>query len=226
MIKILLVNETRLVANVIASVLEDEPDLQVVGTATTVEEALALARGADLVMVSTNLPENGALALTRTLTEADAEAKVLVLGLAEAKDHVLQYVEAGAAGYIRKNDSVEEMLQRIRAAYQDRALISPDVAAALIARLSELSRLFAGVAGVEDCPDLTAREREILELIAQDLTNQEIADRLVIEVGTVKNHVHNILDKLNVNSRRDAAPYLAVLRDCEERRRRRGAQAG
>jgi two-component system nitrate/nitrite response regulator NarL len=219
MIRILLVNETRLVANVIASVLEDEPDIQVVGTATTAEEALAKAPEADLVLVSTGLPDNDALQVTHAIKEEDPEVKVLILGLTEARERVLHYVEAGAAGYVLKDDSVDEMLRRIRAAYQERAVVSPDIAAALIERLGELSELFAGVAGVGDCPDLTPREREILELIAQGLTNQEIADRLVIEVGTVKNHVHNILDKLNVSTRQEAAPYLAVLRDCEERRR-------
>jgi DNA-binding NarL/FixJ family response regulator len=81
-----------------------------------------------------------------------------------------------------------------------------------MARVSELAQLFATIDGtVADVVDFTPREREILQLLAEDMTNQEIADFLVIEVGTVKNHVHNILDKLGVSSRHEAAAYWALM---------------
>jgi RNA polymerase sigma factor (sigma-70 family) len=213
-IRVLLVNEMRLVSNVIASVLEDEPDIEVVGCAASVDEALALATESDVVLVSTRLPDNGALKLTSAIAETDPSVKVLVLGLGESKRRVLRYVEAGANGYTLKNDSVDDLLEHIRAAQKGKALVSPKIAAALMTRVTELAQLFAEIeSGINEAIDLTPREREILELVGQGLTNQEIADRLVIEVGTVKNHVHSILQKLDVSSREDAASYLALVRE-------------
>jgi two-component system nitrate/nitrite response regulator NarL len=124
-----------------------------------------------------------------------------------------RYVEAGANGYVLKDNSVDELLTRIRVAYREKALVSPKIVAALMSRVTEWAQLFADIeAGISESADLTPREREILELIGQGLTNQEIADSLFIEVGTVKNHVHNILQKLDVSSRQDAAAYLAVVK--------------
>jgi DNA-binding NarL/FixJ family response regulator len=214
MIRVLLVNEIRLMSNVIGSVLEDEPDLEVVGGVTSLDEALLLVPESDVVLVSTHLPEDGALKLTSIIAEAHPSVKVLVLGLTETKGQVLQYVEAGADGYVLKDDSVDDLLSRIRAAQSGEALVSPNIAAALMSRVGELAQLFADVeSGLSEAADLTPREREILELIGQGLTKQEIADRLVIEVGTVKNHVHSILQKLDVGNRQDAAAYLAVVEE-------------
>jgi two-component system NarL family response regulator len=213
-IRVLLVNEMPLVSNVIASVLEDESDIEVVGRATSVDGALDLATESDVVLVSTRLPDSGALKLTSAIAEADPSVKILVLGLGESKERVLRYVEAGADGYVLKNDSVDDLLRHIRAAQRGKALVSPKIAAALMSRVTELAQLFAEIeSGLSESADLTPREREILELIGQGLTNQEIADRLVIEVGTVKNHVHSILQKLDVSSREDAASYLALIRE-------------
>jgi DNA-binding NarL/FixJ family response regulator len=211
MIRVLLVNEIRLIGNVIASALEDESDVEIVGGVTSLDEALALAPKSDVVLVSTRLPEGGALKLTSAIAEAHPSVKVLVLGLAETKGQVLQYVEAGAAGYVLKDDSVGDLLSCIRAAQSGEALVSPNIAAALMSRVGELAQLFADIeSGLSEAADLTPREREILELIGQGLTNQEIADRLVIEVGTVKNHVHNILQKLEVGNRQDAAALALI----------------
>jgi RNA polymerase sigma factor (sigma-70 family) len=212
-IRVLLVNEIRLMSNVIAATLEDESDIQVVGSATTVEQALNLAENCDVVLISTRLPNEGALELIRALNAEYPEVKSLVLGLAESEEEILQYVEVGARGYVLKDDSVQELLRNIRAASSGEAMISPEIAAALMNRVNELAQVFAEAAAIPDAVDLTPREHEVLQLIGQDLTNQEIADQLVIEVGTVKNHVHRILQKLNVNSREDAAAYWAIIND-------------
>jgi RNA polymerase sigma factor (sigma-70 family) len=212
-IRVLLVNEIRLMSNVVAATLEDESDIQVVGSATTIEQALNLAANCDVVLISTRLPNEGALELIRALNEQYPEVKSLVLGLAESEEEILQYIEVGARGYVLKDDSVQELLRNIRAASSGEAMISPEIAAALMNRVNELAQVFAEAAAIPDAVDLTPREHEVLQLIGQDLTNQEIADRLVIEVGTVKNHVHRILQKLNVNSRQDAAAYWAIIND-------------
>lgn len=216
MIRLLLVDRVRLVCEVIGSALEGEPDIQVVGIATTLEYALEIMRGeaCDIVLISTSLPDAGALALVNAIREESLEMKALVIGVADAEAVIMAYITAGASGYVLREDSPSELLANIRAAYDDKALVTPAVAARLIARIAELTDKLAAV-GIDstDYEELTPREREILGLIGEGMTNQEIADELVIELGTVKNHVHSILDKLNVNSRKDAALYLSLIED-------------
>jgi two-component system nitrate/nitrite response regulator NarL len=212
MIRVLLVNQILLISNVMAAVLEDEPDIEVIGCAASIDRAMDLAPNSDVVLVSTDLASNGALKVTRAIAEAEPSAKVLVVGLAESEKEILRYVQAGAAGYVLKDDSAEDLIERIRSAYSEKALISPRIAAALMSRIAELANMAAEVKVTTDgSNELTPREREILELIGEGLTNQQIAERLVIEVGTVKNHVHSILQKLDASNRHDAAAFLAVL---------------
>lgn len=190
MIHVLLVNEISLMCNVLTAALEDEPDIKVVGCATSFKEALEKLNrvDVDVVLVSTRLPDRGALRLTETITDAQPTTDVLVLGVNEKKERVLQYVAAGAVGYILKDDTVEDMVEAILAAQQGKALVSPKMAGALIERVSELAGMFADLeTGVVETAGLTPREMEVLELLGQNFTNQEIAEHLVVEVGTVKN---------------------------------------
>ena len=215
LINLLLVNETLLMGNVIAAALEGEPDIKIVGCVISIDEALDIVREkeVDVALVSTRLPDLGALKLTNAITELKPSTKVLALGLTEEKQHVLRYVEAGATGYVLKDDSLEDLIETVRAAQDGKVFISPQIAAAIMERLSGLARLFSDVENnITNATDLTARELEVLKLISEGQTNQQIAESLVIEVGTVKNHVHNILDKLNVSSRREAAAYLALIK--------------
>jgi len=212
--RVLLVNEIRLMCNIIAAAIEDEPDIEIVGSATSFEEALSILRRGivDVALVSTKLPEPGALELTNAISQLAPGTKVLALGLTENRERVLRYVEAGAIGYILPDDTLEDMLEKIRDAKSGQAHVSPEIAAAMMTRITELAHIFAQVdSSMVDSAGLTPRELEILELIAQNKTNQEIADHLVIEVGTVKNHVHKILEKLQVSNRGDAAAYLAFI---------------
>ena len=214
-INLLLVNETRLMGNVIAAALEDEPDIHVIACVTNIDDAMQIVREkeVDVALVSTRLPDQGALKLTSAITELTPSTKVLALGLTEEKQRVLRYVEAGATGYILKDDSLEDMIETVRAAQDGKVFVSPQIAAALMERLSVLAHMFSGIENsVSDTAGLTSRELEVLQLIGNGLTNQRIAEQLVIEVGTVKNHVHNILDKLNVSSRGEAAAYLAFIK--------------
>ena len=127
-----------------------------------------------------------------------------------------QYVEAGAAGYVLKDDSVDDLVERVRGAHAGQVRVSPGIAAALMSRVSEYAQLLDDVeTGVGEAADLTPREREILDLIGQGLTNQQIGDLLVIEVGTVKNHVHSILQKLDASSRHEAAATWAIAKEGE-----------
>jgi DNA-binding NarL/FixJ family response regulator len=218
MIGTLIVNKSSLMCSIIAAALKHEPDMRVVGLATDVDEALDLIWrcNCDLVLVNVNLPNDGTLKLIRS-AKAFSSVKVLVMGLAKAEEEViLRYIEAGAAGYVLGEDSVEDLLKNMRAVYHGEALVSPEVAAAMISRITELAEPYSTIEpGGEEATELTPREREVLDLVGEGLSNQEIAVRLVIEVGTVKNHVHNILRKLDVSSRQDAAMYWGAIQGFE-----------
>jgi DNA-binding NarL/FixJ family response regulator len=208
MIRVLLVNETRLVGHVTAAVLEEEKGIRVVDSLGSVAEGLARATECDVLLVSATLPGGGAARLARAVSESASDVKVLVTGLPSSEQQILPYIEAGACGYVLEDDSVKDLLRRIRAAYHGKALVSPEVAAGLISRVRELARQASPQAPeLEGMPRLTAREREVLELLREGLSNQEIADRLGIRVGTVKNHVHSILQKLGLDSRFEAGGH-------------------
>jgi DNA-binding NarL/FixJ family response regulator len=215
MIDVLVVDRSRLIGSVMATVLKDESDMQVIGSTTSVDEALDIlrSRACDVVLVSTNLPGGAALELARAL-QSDSSPRVVVIGVVEKEDLILQYVEAGVAGYVLRDDSEEDLVNEIRAVHAGEALVSPEIAAALMMRIAELANMRPSLESeVDRFSELTPREQEVLDLIGEDLSNQEIAERLVIEVGTVKNHVHSILRKLDVRSRRDAAIYWDVIQD-------------
>jgi DNA-binding NarL/FixJ family response regulator len=214
MIHIVVVDRVRLICEVISAALEDEKDISITSVAVTKEEALAICRSedflCDVLLVSTNLPGNDSLELVRECKHLRPALKLLVVGLPETEPVILAYIEAGATGYVLKEDSVAEMLKHIRAAYKGEAMISPQIAMSLMARINQLAEEITEF-DVSYYSELTNREREVLGLIGAGLSNQDIANQLFIELGTVKNHVHRILDKLNVANRQDAAAYLALV---------------
>jgi two-component system, NarL family, nitrate/nitrite response regulator NarL len=214
-IKVLLVMEAPLIRNIFTSVLEEEPDIRITGYVATVQEALKFIQNQDvnIALVSVGLPDPGTLALTRRIVDCAPATRVLVLGLQEDKKDTLRYIEAGAAGYILKDSSLDELIRIIRLAQRGEAQVSTQVAGAMMERLSSLARMFSAFENKMDGDvHLTSRELEVLQCIGEGLTNQEIAARLVVEVGTVKNHVHNILEKLDVSNREEAASYLAFIK--------------
>jgi two-component system nitrate/nitrite response regulator NarL len=207
MIRVLIVCEIRLMCDVIASLLADQPDMEVTDAVSTLRAAQELAAGCDVVLISSRLPGEGALRLTRALRQRYPGLKLLLVGLAEEKSKILKFVEAGASGYVLEDDSVDSLLKAIRASHDGLARVSPEIAGALVSRLTELSQRFTHRGRGLASEALTPREQQILSLIGRQYSNQEIADRLVIDVGTVKNHVHRILGKLGVSSRHRAAYY-------------------
>lgn len=214
MVRILVVHPTLLVCSLYASVFDERPNMEVVAQATTTRDALKQIEtcNCNIVLVSASLPDNGALEITKEIAQKYPAIKVLVVGLPESKNAVLQYVMAGASGYVFQDVTVENLFKHIQAVQEDKALVSPTMAAAFMDHIAELAHISARPYLESDAyAELTPRELGVLELIGEGLTNQEIADKLYIEVGTVKNHVHNILKKLDVSSRENAAAHLPFI---------------
>ena len=215
MIRVALINDFPLINNLIVASLEDEPDIQIVKTIDpsdnmirTIEE-----QDIDIVLISGRISSVKAINLVSKLDTIDPELEVLLLGLEEKEDEVLSFFEAGATGYIKSDASVEELVSAIHTAYKGRTRVSPHIARSLIERVYHLTGEFEGLnESIFDNVELTPREMDVLALLGENLTNQEIAERMFIEVGTVKNHVHSILQKLEVNSRHEAAKYLTLLK--------------
>ncbi len=216
MIRVMVVHQTRLIGSIIANVLDEEPDIQVVAQSSGYEDALQILQQTpcEIALVAATLPENGALKITEAIANQAASVKVLVIGLPRSKNAILQYVAAGASGYVLQEVSIERLLQHVRAAYDGEAIVSPDIAAALMDHISELAQISSQTdIDPSAYAELTPREREVLDLIGEDSSNRQIAEKLFIEVGTVKNHVHNILKKLDVSNRHEAASFLPFIKN-------------
>ena len=175
-----------------------EPDMQIIGEATNGTEALALAANQplDLVLMDIKLPDINGLEVTRRLRALQPEARVLVISMLDDTT-VFNALKAGACGYILKGASGEETLRAIRAAASGEAIFSPTIA-------QRIMRYFMTPPTTVAFPELTEREREILALLAQGLTNSAIAERLSLSTKTVRNRVSDIFSKLQVNDRAEA----------------------
>ncbi|MCB8980193.1 MAG: response regulator transcription factor [Ardenticatenaceae bacterium] len=212
MIRILLGHPSRLVCDSLRTALDNVDDVYVVGCATKAEELHFLLPHGNVVLIGTELEDTTALEMMHEIRMTHPNVKIMVIGLDDNPDVILRHIEAGAAGYILQNESIVEMVEKLHAANEEKAIISPAVAAAMMDRLAHLANLDTPLAYLEaretQLDELTSREEEVLGLINDGLTNQEIAERLYIECGTVKNHVHKILKKLDVNNRQEAAYVL------------------
>lgn len=175
---------------------------RVVGEASTAREAIALAEGSAprVVLLDLGLPDASGIEVTRRLLALEPAPRVLVLSMSEDDDNILAAVRAGACGYLVKGAGRQEILAAVRTAAYGGAVFSPRVAERLQCFLGAL----AAVPGRTAFPELTPRELEILDLLAQGLDYRRIARRLTISDKTVRNHVTNVFAKLQVNDRAQA----------------------
>lgn len=210
MIRVLVVTPVRLFSDLIQVACQDQPDLRVIGCVTDKTQADTFRNKCDVMLVSHAVED--ALMLVQTFGRQPSAPAVVVMGLPNVEPLILRYLEAGAAGCIREQDSSAELVQALRLAAARQIALNADLFPLVLKRVSSLASEQRTTQTVPSNSDknLTRREREILQLLVQGCGNREIAQQLTIELGTAKNHVHNILDKLNVKTRRDAAVYFAL----------------
>src|SRR3954463_4891670 len=202
-IRTLLVDDHELVRQGIAAMLQNAGDVQVVAEARTGREALEVARRElpDVVLMDVKMPDMDGLEATRKIKEERPRTAVVMLTMHDNPTYLRDAVRAGAAGYLLKDVSKDELVDAIRQVATGGAFIESQMLKGM------LSEMKPGSATPSAARNLTKREREILALVAEGLSNREIADKLVLSPETVKSHVAAILEKLNVSDRTQAAIY-------------------
>jgi two-component system response regulator NreC len=205
-IDILLADDHAVVRSGLRMLLESQPDMRIVGEAENGREALAKVRTLrpHVVLMDIEMPDMNGIEATRQIREMAPDTAVLALTMYEDDQYFFEMLRAGAAGYVPKRAAPDELVTAIRAVSQGQVFLYPSLAGRLVQDYLQRT-------DDEDEPliadDLTPREREVLVLVAEGLTNPEIAEQLVISVKTVDRHRENIMRKLNLHSRIDLVKY-------------------
>ncbi|HET7009327.1 MAG TPA: response regulator transcription factor [Anaerolineales bacterium] len=208
-VRVLTAGLNPLLTSVWSAAIATRPEMVLIGATSTIEETLALVPHSDVVLLSVVGEVEAGVEWVRMITQAFPDSRVLVVGIPHQEHIILGYIEAGASAYVPEDETVERVLESLPAVMRGEAHVAPEVAPALIGRLARLRQVYAEPETIGTRLEaLTPRERQILELIARDSSNRDIAENLLIEVGTVKNHVHSILEKLSMQSRHQAASYF------------------
>ncbi len=202
MIKVLFVDDHEMVRIGVSSYLSAQPDIEVVGEADNGKTAIkmALSLKPDIILMDLVMKEMDGIEATRQIIEQWPEAKIIIVTSFLDDDKVYPALEAGATSYLLKTSKASKIAEAVRSTYQGQSVLEPEVTGKMMSKMRQKNRQ-------ELHDDLTAREMEILLLIAQGKSNQDIADQLFISLKTVKTHVSNILSKLQVQDRTQAVIY-------------------
>jgi two-component system nitrate/nitrite response regulator NarL len=208
LISLVLIDDNRLLREGIAALIHTQPGFKVLAASADVDEALAKAREAkpDVVLLDFGLADHDSLSLTATVHREVPEARVIVMGLLPLQEDVADYVRAGASGFIMKDASFEDFFSTIRAVASGAEVLPQALTNSLFTQIAQ-NAVGSGKARVLDAVSLTNRERQVIDLLGEGLSNKEIATRLHIAVHTVKSHVHNVLEKLALRSRLEVAAF-------------------
>ena len=209
MVRILIVGEIRLYRDGLAEVLSHKPGIAVVGSLGNRDEAYEAISRLNPDVVLLDMATAGSHEAVSRIRELVPETRVVALGIADVERDVIGCAEAGVSGYVPREGSLDSLVDAIQSAVLGELRCSPQMAGTMLRRIAALS---VARSGVVEPDSLTSREREILRLIDEGCSNKDIARRLGIEVATVKNHVHNLLEKLHVHRRGEAAARTRVRR--------------
>ena len=207
-ISLILIDDNRLLREGLTAMIRTQPGFKLLVASADVDEALERAREAkpDVILLDFGLVDHDSLGLTATVHDEIPAARIIIMGLLPAQEDVANYVRAGASGFIMKDASFEDFFATIRAVAGGAEVLPQALTNSLFTQIvknvvgKNRARLLEGVR-------LTNRERQVIELLGEGLSNKEIATRLHIAVHTVKSHVHNVLEKLSLRSRLEVAAF-------------------
>ena len=207
-IRVLVVDDHALFRRGLQMVLEQEPDIEVVGEASDGTEAVQKAADTlpDIVLMDVRMPKRGGIDACTAIHDAVPSTKIIMLTISDEEADLYDAIKAGAMGYLLKEISIEEVASAIRAVQGGQSLISPSMASKLLTEFASMIKRTDDRQQVPT-PRLTDREMEVLKLVAKGLNNRDIAKQLFISENTVKNHIRNILEKLQLHSRMEAVVY-------------------
>ncbi len=201
-IRLLIADDHAFYREGVRTMLVGQPDMEVIGEASDGDETIVKAESLqpDVILMDIKMPGVNGIEATRRILHTSPHIQVLVVTMFEDDDSVFAAMRAGARGYLLKDADQDELVRAVKAVYRGEAIFSPAIAQRMIHYFSALSQTALAMA----FPDLTAREREILHLVAQGKSNTAIAKRLTLSLKTVQNHVSNIFSKLQVADRAQA----------------------
>ena len=209
-IRILLADDQPLFRGAIAALIAEQDDMVIVGEAENGLEAVEKAHALvpDLVVMDVEMPVMDGVEATRLIRDQLPSVKVIMLTVSEADDHVFDAIRFGAHGYLLKDLRPEQLYDMIRSVMRNETPLSPAIAGRLLNEIQSGATKRSSSTEPPPGPAVTRRELEILQLVAEGLSNKEIGKSLSITEGTVKNHVHNALEKLHMENRIQAAAYI------------------
>jgi len=205
-ISVLIADDHSLIRQGLKQILELEKDITVIAQATNGSEAIQYARECkpDVILMDINMPGTNGLQAIKEIKLEKLQSKIIVLTIHEDREYLFKTLQMGAEGYVLKDAEPSVLIEAIRNVYSGQSYIQPNMTSELV---KEFNRVTMHEKEKHDENNLTSREIEVLELIAEGMINKEIAKQLYISEKTVKNHVSNIFRKLNVSDRTQAAIY-------------------
>jgi len=207
-IALVLIDDNRLLREGLAAMIHAQPGFEVLAASADVDEALQKVREAkpDVVLLDFGLEDHDSLSLTATVHSEVPAARVIIMGLLPLQEDIANYVRAGASGFIMKDASFEDFFATIRAVAGGAEVLPQALTNSLFSQIAR-NAVGESKARVLEAVRLTNRERQVIDLLAEGLSNKEIATRLHIAVHTVKSHVHNVLEKLALHTRLEVAAF-------------------
>jgi DNA-binding NarL/FixJ family response regulator len=207
-IRTMIVDDHALFRRGLEMVLAAEPDIELVGEASDGAEAVEKAGETlpDIILMDIRMPRSSGIEACRALKDVAPSAKIVMLTISDEEADLFEAIRAGASGYLLKDIPLDEVADMVRAVDEGQSLINPSMAGKLLTEFAVLARREAASEPPEQvpAPKLTDREMQVLKLIARGMNNRDIAKELFISENTVKNHVRNILEKLQIHSRMEA----------------------
>jgi DNA-binding NarL/FixJ family response regulator len=207
-LRVLVADDHALFRRGLEMVLEDEKDIEVVGEAIDGSDAVKKAQELmpDVVLMDVRMPKRSGIAATQRIKELLPHVKIMMLTISDEEADLYESIKAGASGYLLKEISTEEVADAIRSVVAGHSRISPAMASKLLAEFASMTKRTDERQDLPP-PRLTDRELEVLKLVAQGMNNRDIAKELFISENTVKNHIRNMLEKLQLHSRMEAVIY-------------------